>query len=179
MAEKTATSRTVRGRAVKCGVSQHKIPDDIVIRALGGQLTRHVGPGWYAVVMFADCKGVAAAETDDCRTPSDDVASFMATVAAALNHHLHEDGHWIVAWTPNGGQDGEIVLLWRDGDGDPHAVVEVAAAGTDRLAALDLNAVLPNAEVALRLAAAQRAKLALSSRQIFMPVLGERLPSFG
>jgi hypothetical protein len=179
MAEQATTSRTVRGRAITAGVSQHRIPDTIVTRGLGGQLSRHVGPGWYAVVLFADRRGVAAGEMDDSQTPTEPVAKWMADIAAALNHELHEDGHWVVAWTPNGssGPQGEVVLLWRDGDGDPHVACEVAPTKGTRIEDLPLQVVLKNAEETLRLTAIQKAKLALSRSQVFRSTLGERIPT--
>lgn len=171
MTNQVATSRTVRGRAINCGLALHRVPDRIVTTSLADQMHRHVGPGWYAVVMFADGRGVAAGEKDDTAAPPEWAVDWMAKAAVALNKDLHEDGHWIVAWAPA----GEPNLLWRDGDGDLHVVTEIAckADRPETLAEYDRARLLNLASESLAEATALLAKLALSKRQTIRNALGE------
>lgn len=129
MTEATTTPGGTRFRQVNCGMTLHRIPDNIVTTGLAGQLDRHVGHHWYAVVMFADGRGAAMGATNHTPAPPAETLNAMAQWAVALNRDLHEDGHWIVAWSP-----GEQcpVMLWRDSDGDIHVAVEVAVDKRDR-----------------------------------------------
>lgn len=112
-----------RKRAVRCGVRLHGVPDQIVMASLAGQLHRHVGADWYACVMFSDGDGICLGARDGVVPPPENVIAWLADKAIVLNKELHNNGHWIVAWSPA----HEPVLIWRDGDGDIHVAVEVSA----------------------------------------------------
>lgn len=101
----------------------HTVSDRIVSADLHGQLTRHVSPGWYAVVIFSDGRGVCLGMDRMTPAPADYVLSWMIRVAVALNRAANHGGHWVVAWSDR----QEAVLVWRDHDGDVHAAIEVDA----------------------------------------------------
>jgi hypothetical protein len=119
----TETGGGTRFRQINCGLALHRVPDRIVTTELAGHLERHVGHHWFAVVMFADGRGAAMGATNHTPAPAEPALQAMAKWAVALNRDLHEDGHWIVAWSPH---EQCPVLIWRDADGDIHLAVEVA-----------------------------------------------------
>lgn len=122
MSEAMNRTRQARARTVDCGMRLHGVPDRIVGTDLAGQLQRHVCPGWYAVVMFSDGRGVCMGVHDEIPSPPEAAVQWMVQAAVALNRELHHGGHWVVAWS----DAQEPVLLWRDGDGDIHVAVEVS-----------------------------------------------------
>jgi hypothetical protein len=108
-------------RKFKVGYRVHTVPDVIVIADLAGQLERHVSPGWYAVVFFADGRGAAMGADAATPTPADYIVSWMVKVAVALNRQANHGGHWVVGWADR----QEATLIWRDQDGDVHVAIEV------------------------------------------------------
>lgn len=110
-------------RRLKVGYRVHTVSDLIVTADLMGQLQRHVSPGWYAVIFFADGQGVAMGADVATPAPADYIVSWMAKVAVALNREANHGGHWVVAWADR----QEATLLWRDRDGDVHVAIEVDA----------------------------------------------------
>jgi len=160
-------TRLARGRGIACGFPLHRVPDGIVTAGLADQMARHVGRDWYAAVMFADGRGVAAGQAASTPAPPESLVEWMAKAATALNKDLHQDGHWVVAWAKAVG----IVLLWRDGDGDIHLACEVAPGRGERIEDYDKARLLDIASDALAGAVAQIAKLALGRHQMVRPVL--------
>lgn len=160
----TVAGEGTRYRTVSCGLTLHRLPDSIVTVGLGGQLERHVGHHWFAVVMFADGRGIALGATNHTPAPPEEAIAWMAKAAVALNRDLHEDGHWIVAWDPG---QRIPVLLWRDADGDLHCAVEIAAdaARGHPLEAYDRARLMEIAGEALAAVREQAMKAAVASRQ--------------
>jgi hypothetical protein len=171
----TETGKGTRFRQVNCGMPLHRIPDQIVTTGLSGQLARHVGHHWYAVIMFADGRGAAIGAHNHTPVPSEDKIEAMARWAVALNRDLHEDGHWIVAWSS---AEQCPVLLWRDADGDIHIAIEVAVDARDPrgLEAYDRARILNAGAEALTVLRAQVMKAAvLPNQQVNLAQGGEAL----
>lgn len=169
MNEVTGGSRKARARTVDCGLRLHGVPDRIVTVDLSGQLVRHVGPNWYACVMFSDGRGVCLGADDAVAAPPEHVVNWMAQTAVALNRELHSNGHWIVAWS----DAQEPVILWRDGDGDIHTAVEVAAK-VETIEAFGIDRVTQFAAEALAESRNRVALLELTRSQIVKRAQGER-----
>jgi hypothetical protein len=144
MSETKERPRQARARVVNCGMRLHGVPDRIVPVDLAGQLERHVSPRWYAVVMFSDGQGVCMAAHNEIPSPAEHVTQWMVQAAIALNHQLHQGGHWVVAWS----DAGEPVVVWRDGDGDIHVAVEVSVKA-DQIEGYDIRRVVDMAAQAL------------------------------
>lgn len=112
-------------REMHAGRRLHRVPDGVVIASLRDQLTREVGTtGWYAVVFFSDGRGVARGAHPGVPEPDITTLQLMAGIAIAINRHEARDGHWVVALND---REGEIVALWRDGDGDAQLAWEIGA----------------------------------------------------
>lgn len=163
-----------RARMIQASVSQHRVPDRIVKANLAHQLDRHVGGDWWAVVMFADRRGASFGRSADTLPPPRWAEEWMAKAAAALNHDLHEGGHWVLAW----GKDACPVALWRDGDGDLHTAWEIGfdegrAPTAETLETLDKAWLLDRGHQALRDTVANLALLQLRPGQQRRAALGE------
>lgn len=110
-----------RARLMDAGQRLHTLPNEIAIAGLREQLDEHVGPGWWAMVFYADGRGMGRGQHPMVAGPAQPLWERMRGFGIVLNRELHLNGHWIVAL--NGAR--EVTCLWRDGDGDLHAVWEV------------------------------------------------------
>lgn len=166
--EAAVSRRGTRYRTLSCGLLLHRVPDDLVHRDLGPQMTRHVSRDWWAVVMYADGRGLAFGETDTSQPPGIHVLDWMAKAAVALNRDMHADGHWVVAFNQ---AEQYPMALWRDRDGHLHVAIELAADVRDPrgLDAINKARLLEIADEALATHRARVGELELQPWQVLGP----------
>lgn len=98
----------------------HNASDANAVRRLIDDLDEHCEGPWTAVLIKSNGRGIMRGTHGAPPVPGD-VAERLIDLATMLNKELHLEGHWIVAWAGD-----EIVLLWRDGDGDLHFTINFA-----------------------------------------------------
>lgn len=102
------------------GPQFHHVPDEVVVKRLVPDLVMHIGPAWWALVLFSDGTWRSRGPREDDRPPKRETLILLQRIAVALNVEAAKGGHWVVALRP----DGEVQALWRDADGDAHVVLE-------------------------------------------------------
>lgn len=146
----------------------HTTPTPVVLMGMTGQLERHVGPHWTAAVIFSDCRGVTLTADPSVKLPPRRACEWMESTVYLLNLRINHGGHWVVAWTIG----GEPVLLWRDGDGDPHVAIEIAA-GANNLHLWGIDRVEAQAEEGWHRAHELVSQMDLAKRQQVKLAAGE------
>lgn len=147
----------------------HRVPDGIVTAALEAQLMQHIGAAWIACVITDTGHGVIRPSAPGVGTLDKPMQALLTGIAIALNKHEARDGHWVVVLNV---AEHEIAAMWRDGDGDCHAVIEfgeplMVRSWTDT----DFGA---HAAAALDAVKAQHAKVEASKKQQIRMALGEK-----
>lgn len=150
------------------GPAFHRVPDEIVMKRLRQDLHVHLGGDWWALVLFTDGRWVSRGAKDGARPPKVETMILLQRIAVALNTQAAQDGHWVVALVPS----GEVHALWRDGDGDAHAVLEFDEKGP-RLHGWTGDQFAGQAEASLNLYRAQHAKVEAAPGQMIRRTLGE------
>lgn len=156
------------------GRFSHLPADHVVGADLAPQLDQYVGGGWYVMIVTQGGQLMRWGKFDFGVMPDDPRLAAMKRTCLDLNGQAAYDGHWAVAF--NRGED-EMVALWRDGDGDVHAIVDFTGRWWD-------PSVWPPAEVLRKAAEAveywrSETSNVLESRpsELYRKALGEKPPT--
>lgn len=115
----------------------HRIADSVVMASLRDDLDEFAGRGWYACLLLGSGHGIMRGAADWGRKPNVARRDLMREICVALNRQEHRGGHWVVAWNTG---DDEMVVLWRDKDGDLQFTVDFDDAWEEmRRAPVDLQ----------------------------------------
>ena len=98
----------------------HRVPDKGATASVAAQLNPHLGPECVACLIQREGQGVIRGSGPGM-IPDKKLQATLAGVAMALNKHEARDGHWVVAL---GLREHTVCGMWRDADGDCHALVE-------------------------------------------------------
>lgn len=159
-----------RARLVDAGQRLHDVPNEIVIAGLREQLDKHVGPGWWAMVLYSDGRGLGRGKHGGVRSPAQPLYDRIRGFAIALNRELHCGGHWVLALN----KAQEIHCLWRDADGDLHGCMEVVGDGREKIENWKDADILPLGAKALAMISAKLEQLELRPDQQVKRAQGER-----
>lgn len=123
----------------------HDVPNEVAAAGLTGQLTRYCSPEWTGFLLYGDGNGISMASSPAVPALAEELWQHLRGWVEALNRELSEGGHWVVAWDH---QAGEARLLFRDGDGDLQAAIEIDQ-GMPKILGWPVLAVLNHAAAAL------------------------------
>ncbi|CAB4144177.1 hypothetical protein UFOVP469_16 [uncultured Caudovirales phage] len=93
--------------------ASHRVPPPIVQARLREDLDETVEGAWWSFVIYDDGRAALVPQSPFAPRPPLSAEARMMEIGVMLNRELHHNGHWVVAWA-----DGQINILWRDGDGD-------------------------------------------------------------
>jgi hypothetical protein len=104
----------------RCAPNLHRVPDGVLMAALPDQLFAKVGAEWIACLITNGGHGVIRPSGPGVPQPDKQLQSLLVGMAIALNRHEARGGHWVTGLKTD---DHDAFGIWRDGDGDIHAVV--------------------------------------------------------
>jgi hypothetical protein len=157
-------------RLFHVGACVHGLDDDVVMARLRQDLDEECGPGWWAVLLFGDGRGIMRGQHSRVMAPDEERRERALQLAVALNRKLDVGGHWVTGWTAG----GMLKILFRDGDGDLQFTVD-GAESWERMRHWPVDSHLVTCANAMAVwTETIRHKLELAPSQQIRAALGER-----